>query len=279
MTLQNGVHLRAARLRCTAALDKWLLENIATSSLVLPDQPARFEEALFIVHMTVLQGGNDVRTEPFICLGSFVGSKDDGDVPPWTSILKPGQTHYFLETTAFAATVTDIKVESVSSQNISSRMCLWACSVSAGTQVEADVAAHCDQLKRKESERQGDGMYNLATRGSSMHNLKMIPMMVPLTTPVPPPIFMALLTDSSSVNLPPDTIENFSPDVSDMNRPIANSKDVIALEVQAVESVDGTMNASRHPRLVRRVAPTPGTTRTHWEVTTNIPQMRSSKLV
>ncbi|KAJ7318498.1 hypothetical protein DFH08DRAFT_819776 [Mycena albidolilacea] len=184
---------------------------------------------------------SEVRTEPFICLGSFVGSKDDGDVPPWTSILKPGQTHYFLETTAFAATVTDIKVESVSS---------------AGTQVEADVAAHCDQLKRKESERQGDGMYNLATRGSSMHNLKMIPMMVPLTTPVPPPIFMALLTDSSSVNLPPDTIENFSPDVSDMNRPIANSKDVIALEVQAVESVDGTMNASRHPRLVRRVAPT-----------------------
>jgi hypothetical protein len=109
---------------------------------------------------------------------------------------------------------------------------------------------------------------------------------------------MALLTDSSSVNLPPDTIENCSPDVSDMNRPIANSKDVIALEVQAVESADGTMNASRRPRLVRRVAPTvrlftynmstssnhiqPGTTKTHWEVAavaTNIPQMRSSKLV
>jgi hypothetical protein len=56
---------------------------------------------------------------PFICLGFFVGSKDDGDAPPWTSILKPRQTHYFLETTAFAATVmcgmTDIKVESVSS--------------------------------------------------------------------------------------------------------------------------------------------------------------------
>jgi hypothetical protein len=55
MTLQNSTRLRAARLRRTAALDKWLLENITTSSLVFPDQPARFEEALCIVHMTVLQ--------------------------------------------------------------------------------------------------------------------------------------------------------------------------------------------------------------------------------
>ncbi|KAJ7358174.1 hypothetical protein DFH08DRAFT_953360 [Mycena albidolilacea] len=148
MPLQNSTCLRAARLRRTAALDKWLLENITTSSLVLPDQPTRFEEALFTVHMTVLQGGNGgvfkdpdmyllslhvyapkCRLSPFIRLGSsFVRSKDDGDAPPWTSILNPGQIHYFLETTAFAATVmrgmTDIKVQSVSSQNISSRMCL-----------------------------------------------------------------------------------------------------------------------------------------------------------
>ncbi|KAJ7301764.1 hypothetical protein DFH08DRAFT_992213 [Mycena albidolilacea] len=88
---------------------------------------------------------------------------------------------------------------------------------------------------------------------------------------------MALLTDSSSVNLPPDTIENRS-DVSDMNRPIANSKDVIAPKVKAVESADGTMNTSRRPRLVRRIAPTPGTTKKQWEVAT-IPQMRSCKLV
>ncbi|KAJ7801951.1 hypothetical protein B0H14DRAFT_3489092 [Mycena olivaceomarginata] len=93
---------------------------------------------------------------------------------------------------------------------------------------------------------------------------------------------MAFLTDSSSVNLPPDTIENCLPDISDMNRPIANSKDVVAPEVQTVESADGTMNTSRRPRLVRRVVPTPGTTKAHWEVAavaTNIPQMRSSKLV
>ncbi|KAJ7834059.1 hypothetical protein B0H14DRAFT_3462324 [Mycena olivaceomarginata] len=184
---------------------------------------------------------------PFICLGSFVGSKDDGDAPPWTSILKPGQTHYFLETTAFAATVmcgmTDIKVESVSSQNISSRMCLWARSVSAGTRVEADVAVHCDQLEKKESERQGDA----CTCDMGWAN----------ALDFPHPIFMALLTDSSSVNLPPDTIENRS-DVSNMNRPIANSKDVIAPKVKAVESADGTMNTSRRPRLVRRIAPRPG---------------------
>ncbi|KAJ7780444.1 hypothetical protein B0H14DRAFT_2631080 [Mycena olivaceomarginata] len=115
------------------ALDKWFLENITTSSLVLPDQPTCFEEALCIVDMTVLQGGNNgvfkdphiyllslhiyapkCGLSPFIRLGSFVGSKDNDDVPPWTSILKPGQTHYFLETTAFVATVIcgipDIKV-------------------------------------------------------------------------------------------------------------------------------------------------------------------------
>jgi hypothetical protein len=104
---------------------------------------------------------------------------------------------------------------------------------------------------------------------------------------------MALLTDSSSVNLPPDTIETRS-DVSNMNRPIANSKDVIAPKVKAVESADGTMNTSRRPCLVRRIAPTvrlficnmpassnhmqPGTTKKQWEVAT-IPQMRSCKLV
>jgi hypothetical protein len=55
-------------------------------------------------------------------------------------------------------------------------MCLWARSVSVcrlqftlaqaltplpqtGTRVEADVAVHCDQLEKKESERQGDGMH------------------------------------------------------------------------------------------------------------------------
>ncbi|KAJ7809801.1 hypothetical protein B0H14DRAFT_3481192 [Mycena olivaceomarginata] len=88
--------------------------------------------------MIVLQGGNDsvfkdpdmyllslhiyapkYGPSPFIRLDSFMGAKDDGDAPPWTSILKPEQIHYFLETTAFAATVmrgmTDIKVESVSS--------------------------------------------------------------------------------------------------------------------------------------------------------------------
>ncbi|KAJ7855720.1 hypothetical protein B0H14DRAFT_2579190 [Mycena olivaceomarginata] len=32
------------------ALDKWLLDNITTSSLVFPDEPAGFEEALCIVH-------------------------------------------------------------------------------------------------------------------------------------------------------------------------------------------------------------------------------------
>ncbi|KAJ7687179.1 hypothetical protein B0H14DRAFT_2654015 [Mycena olivaceomarginata] len=118
--------------------------------------------------MTLLQGGNDsvfkdpdmyllslhiyapkCGPSPFIHLGSFVGSKDNGDTLPWTCILKPRQIHYFLKTTAFAATVmsgmTDIKVESVSS---------------AGTRVEVDVAAHCDQLERKESEKQGLGWAN-----------------------------------------------------------------------------------------------------------------------
>ncbi|KAJ7798712.1 hypothetical protein B0H14DRAFT_2617694 [Mycena olivaceomarginata] len=61
MALQNGACLHAARLKrtSTAALNKWLLENITTSSLVLPDHPVRFEESLCIVHMALLQGGND----------------------------------------------------------------------------------------------------------------------------------------------------------------------------------------------------------------------------
>jgi hypothetical protein len=72
MTLQNGTCLYAARLRCTA-LDKWPLKNITTSSLVLPDHPARFEDALCIVHMTVLQVCVRLRNRHIYALINILG--------------------------------------------------------------------------------------------------------------------------------------------------------------------------------------------------------------
>ncbi|KAF8155108.1 hypothetical protein K438DRAFT_2026517 [Mycena galopus ATCC 62051] len=157
MTRQNGLRLRTAQLERTAALDNWLLQHITPNTLSLPTQGLGPHEGLCMVFMSVKEGTVDgafknpdtyrlllnveanvndyPTTSPLLCLGSFVGSNEDSDAP-----------------LTFAATLscgmTDIKVESTYSANISLRMCLWARQVAAGTQVEEAVTSHCDQFTK-----------------------------------------------------------------------------------------------------------------------------------
>ncbi|KAF8185604.1 hypothetical protein K438DRAFT_1973895 [Mycena galopus ATCC 62051] len=152
MTRRNGLRLRTAPLERTAALDNWLLEHIAPNTLSLPNRGLGPQEALCMLFMSIKKGTVDgafknpdtyrlllnveanvndyPTTSPLLCLGSFVGSNEDSDAPLWTHILRPWRTHYFLQPRTFAATLTcgmtNIKVESTYSGNISLRMSLWA---------------------------------------------------------------------------------------------------------------------------------------------------------
>ncbi|KAJ7609344.1 hypothetical protein DFH06DRAFT_1148464 [Mycena polygramma] len=181
MTARNGAHLRAARLILDAPLDKWLSESVTPESTSLPDRAPDTDEALCMVYMFVLEvhllGSVLGRVEgifqdpdtyclsltievqvcspsPILRLARFVGSNDDADAPAWTRLLQPGKLYYFFQPQTFSAEMicgmTGIHVESISSCDISTRMCLWARTVSASTRVEDDVDAHCRWLNDKD---------------------------------------------------------------------------------------------------------------------------------
>ncbi|KAF7348326.1 hypothetical protein MSAN_01786400 [Mycena sanguinolenta] len=177
MTLRHGTRLRTARLNRSAALDCWLKNNITDDALHLPDRNPGPEEALCVIYMSVAKGAVEgdfknpdtyrlsFNTEdaesrsPLVRLGWFVGSNEEGDAPLWTRILTPGRLHYFMEPKTFAAQLmcgmTNIRVESVSSADISPQMCRWALTASKGTWVEQAVNAHCQGIDKSSDERRG----------------------------------------------------------------------------------------------------------------------------
>ncbi|KAJ6501742.1 hypothetical protein C8R47DRAFT_1211286 [Mycena vitilis] len=207
MTARNGAHLRAARLILDAPLDKWLSESVAPESTSLPDRAPDTDEALCVVYMFVLEGRvegifQDPDTyclsltmevqvcspSPVLRLARFVGSNDDADAPAWTRLLQPGKLHYFFQPQTFSAEMicgmTGIHVESISSCDISTRMCLWARTVSAGTRVEDDVDAHCRWLNDKDpkAERKpGAPRTRLVRRASPVKPKKLAALSVPPT--------------------------------------------------------------------------------------------------
>ncbi|KAJ6516694.1 hypothetical protein C8R47DRAFT_402631 [Mycena vitilis] len=175
MTARNGAHLRAAQATRDAPLNKWLSDSVTPESTSLPDRAPDADEALCVVLMTVLKGAvEDIFQDPdvyclslimevqmcppspLLRLARFVGSSDDADAPAWTRLLQPDKSHYFLQPHTFSAEMicgmTGIHVESISSGDISPRMCVWARTVSAGTRVEDDIDAHCRWLNEKDPE-------------------------------------------------------------------------------------------------------------------------------
>ncbi|KAJ7091055.1 hypothetical protein C8R44DRAFT_955621 [Mycena epipterygia] len=173
-TARYGAHLRAAALAPYEALNTWLAANITDGSTVVPERTLHAHEALCILTMFILKDkdvgsifqGPDVYTlvleiqlhgkskSPLMRLGRFLGSSDDGDAPLWTRLFKPRESYHILETSTFAATLacgmTNIAVQSVSTETISARMRAWACNVSLGTCVDAAVVRHCIRLAFQE---------------------------------------------------------------------------------------------------------------------------------
>ncbi|KAJ7088247.1 hypothetical protein C8R44DRAFT_991115 [Mycena epipterygia] len=184
MTARYGAPLRAATLAPHKAVNTWLAANITPASTTLPERPLRAHEARCIVNMFIVKAKDDgsifqgpdvycltleiqlqgMRPSPLMRLGRFVGSSDDGDAPLWTRLLKPRQSYYLTEPRTFAATLacgmTDIEVQSVSTEDISPRMRAWACTASLGTYIDEAVVRHCIHIAFRENPVINDNVTN-----------------------------------------------------------------------------------------------------------------------
>ncbi|KAJ6450693.1 hypothetical protein C8R47DRAFT_1260650 [Mycena vitilis] len=76
-------------------------------------------------------------TSPYLMLGHWSGSHEDGDAPEWTAYMQPDRAYRFRESRAFMARfvcgLTAIWVGDVAEQTISPRMMNWAVANAQGT--------------------------------------------------------------------------------------------------------------------------------------------------
>ncbi|KAJ7262919.1 hypothetical protein C8J57DRAFT_1719156 [Mycena rebaudengoi] len=88
---------------------------------------------------------------PMVILGYFQGCNEDGNAPPWTRRLKPGERYRFPASRAFSARLfcglLDLRVGCALDQTISSHMLSWAYAVSIGTEAEQSVQKQCQKLR------------------------------------------------------------------------------------------------------------------------------------
>ncbi|KAJ7136535.1 hypothetical protein C8R43DRAFT_955758 [Mycena crocata] len=154
MTARHGAHLRLARLARTAALDKWLAQNLTPESTFPYESEIGSNQAICYVYMSLLKSSNDgtvfegpdtyclslevevagsIHGSPLTRLDRFVGSHEDADAPLWTRILEPGKDYIFVQPKNFIAALisgqTNIHVECIFTHTISSHMLVWASSI------------------------------------------------------------------------------------------------------------------------------------------------------
>ncbi|KAF8125687.1 hypothetical protein K438DRAFT_2001912 [Mycena galopus ATCC 62051] len=82
-------------------------------------------------------------TSPYMMLGHWIGSSDDGDAPPWTRYMTPDYLYRFRQPRAFMARMvaglTPIWIGDLVEQTVSRRMANWAVANARGTLVENTV--------------------------------------------------------------------------------------------------------------------------------------------
>ncbi|KAJ7143705.1 hypothetical protein C8R44DRAFT_864745 [Mycena epipterygia] len=160
MTARNGPRLRVARLALNAPIDTWLAANSLRDSTSPSEVSLGPDDALCTVYMTIVKGTEDgifkdadvyclslaaeTRANggsPLMRLARYVGSCDDGDAPLWTRMLQPHQSYDFVQPKSFMAALacgmTDIRVGSISTGDIPSRMLIWASALSADSSIAA----------------------------------------------------------------------------------------------------------------------------------------------